>query len=131
LPAGFIVRQAHNLSQTFWRKVLLADHHLDDLAEAHERRPLTCERHDVPLEEGNDTLVQYASRGHLVHQDPRTSGLGIDASTLEGVESELEVPPPALVLIQVEAWINVEPRATGRMSLDAHRQTTFAFDETR
>ena len=101
-------------------KVLLADHHLDDLAKALERLSLAAERHDVPLEERNDRLAQRDGRGHFVHQDLRTSGLGVDVAASESARGELEDLPAALVLIQVEAWINVEPRAARRMSLDAH-----------
>src|SRR5207237_7798536 len=85
----------------------------------------------VPLEERDDLLAQDASRGQFVHQDQRTAGLGVDAAAVEGCLGELEHAPAALVLIQEEAWINVETRAAGRVTLDAHRQRTFAFDEAR
>src|SRR5262249_34941996 len=92
---------------------------------------LATERYDVPLEERDDDVVQRAGRGYLVHQDLRTSGLGIDVPTGERLHGELEDRPSALVLIQVEAWINVVPGAARRMRLDTHPQTTFAFDESR
>ena len=126
-----LVRQAHDPSEAFRVKMLLAAHHLDDLTKPLERLNLAAERHDVPLEERNDALAQREGRGHLVHQDLGTSGLGIDVPACERALGELEDLPSALVWIQEESWIDVEPRATRRMCLDAHRETTFALDESR
>jgi len=49
----------------------------------------------------------------------------------EDLLSKLKHPSSALVLIQKEAWINVEARTACWMSLDAHAKSTFAFDEAR
>ena len=111
--------------------MLPAVNHLEDLAEPLERFPLTAERHDIPLEKGNDLFAEHARGRHFIHQDLRISGLGVDPSTLERCLGELEDPAAALVLIQKEVWINVVPRPACRMRLDAHRKRTFAFDEAR
>ena len=49
----------------------------------------------------------------------------------EDLLRELEQRPAALVLIQKEAWINIEPRPAGRMLFDAHAEGAFALDEAR
>ena len=79
-----------------------------NLAEPLERLPLAAERHDVPLEEGDDLLAERASRRDLVDQDLWVAWLRIDPSALERLLRELEDSPAALVLIQKELRINVE-----------------------
>jgi len=111
--------------------MLFAALHLDDLPKPLERLNLAAERHDVPLEERNDALTHREGRGHLIDQDLWTSGLGVDVPACERACGELKDLPAALVLNQEESWIDVESRTTRRMSLDTHRQATFAFDESR
>ena len=117
--------------QAGWLEMLLAVHHPDDLAKMLERRALAAEWSDVSFKERNDSLDQHACRRDLEDQDFRTSWLRKDLSMSEDFLRELEQSPAALVLIQKEAWINIEPRPAGRMLFYAHAEGAFALDEAR
>ena len=94
--------------------MLASLHRLENLAEPLERLLLATERHDVPLEEGDDPLTEYASGRDLVNQDFWVAWLRIDLSVLECRLRELKKSPAALVLIQEESWIDVKARTARR-----------------
>jgi hypothetical protein len=132
LPPGVhLVSETNDPSETVRVVMLAAVHGIEDLLESLEGARLATERDDVPLEERYDLLAKSRGRRDLVHEDSRAPALGSNTSAGEGQLRELEYPSAALVLIQEEAWINVIPGTTRRVTLDAHTQGTLALDEAR
>src|ERR687897_917094 len=108
--------------------MLLAAHHLDDLAELLERRALATERNDVSLEERYDSLAQHVRGRDLEDEHLWIARLRKDLTMVEGFLRKLQNRPAAHMLIQEESWINVVARPAGRMLLDTHAEGTLALD---
>ena len=110
--------------------MLLATHRLNDLAESPEHRSLARERYDVPLEERDDLLKEHLSRRDAKHQHLGIPRLRRDRAVPEDLSGELQKRPAALMLVQKELWTSDEAESA-RMLLDAHRERSFALDESR
>src|SRR2546421_4709501 len=72
--SGFIAYTfLYDFGQTRWGTMLASLHRLENFAEPLECRPLAAERHDVPLEKGDNLLTEHARGRDFVDQDFRVA----------------------------------------------------------
>ena len=64
------------------------------------------------------------------HQHLRISRFRCDRAVIEDLPRELEKRPAAFMLVQKELWTSNEAEPA-RVLLDAHRERSFSFDESR